>query len=231
MRLHTREWGTGDRVAVLVHGLMADHRTWHELVPVLTGKGYRVLAVDLRGHGASGRGAYAPRLFAQDLLDTLPHGPELALGHSLGALALTLAVPELRPGRAVYSEPAWRLGGPDGTLDPAVFTLFKRAPRLLIKSLRPHWGERQVAAELAALDAWDETSASALSAYRAADHTPEEPLVPSLVQAAEPSTLVSGDMCAELARRGFEVRTVPDATHAIHRDSFDAFLGSLSGWL
>ncbi|WP_405632979.1 alpha/beta fold hydrolase [Streptomyces sp. NBC_00016] len=231
MRLHTREWGTGDRVAVLVHGLMADHRTWHELVPVLTGRGYRVLAVDLRGHGGSGRGVYAPHLFAQDLLETLPRGPELALGHSLGALALVLAVSELEPERAVYSEPAWRLGGPDGTLDPAVFTLFKRAPRLLIKSLRPQWGEREIAAELAALDAWDERSALALSAYRATDHTPEKPVVRSLVQAAEPSTLVSGEMRAELTRRGFEVRTVPDATHAIHRDSFDAFLTSLSGWL
>ncbi|MGV9557755.1 alpha/beta fold hydrolase [Streptomyces sp. NPDC003401] len=231
MRLHTRQWGTGDRVAVLVHGLMADHRTWQELVPVLTGRGYRVLAVDLRGHGNSGRGAYAPHLFAQDLLETLPHGPELALGHSLGALALALAVPELEPERVVYSEPAWRLGGPDGTLDPAVFALFKRAPQMLIRSLRPQWGESRVAAELAALEAWDERSALALSAYRAADHTPERPLARSLVQAAEPSTLVSAGMRAELTRRGFEVRTVPDATHAIHRDDFDAFLGSLSGWL
>ncbi|MEV6612982.1 alpha/beta hydrolase [Streptomyces sp. NPDC051051] len=231
MRLHTREWGTGDRIAVLVHGLMADHRTWRQLVPVLTGRGYRVLAVDLRGHGSSGRGAYAPHLFAQDLLETLPHGPELALGHSLGALALALAVPELQPERAVYSEPAWRLGGPDGTLDPAVFTLFKRAPQMLIRSLRPGWEEREVAAELAALDAWDEMSALALSAYRAADHMPEKPFVRSLVQAAEPSTLVDAEMRAELTRRGFEVRTVPDATHAIHRDDFDAFLGSLSGWL
>lgn len=231
MRLHTREWGTGDRVAVLVHGLMADHRTWRELVPVLTGRGYRVLAVDLRGHGGSGRGAYAPHLFAQDLLETLPYGPELALGHSLGALALALAVPELQPERAVYSEPAWRLGGPDGTLDPALFTLFKRAPQMLIRSLRPGWGEQEVAAELAALDVWDERSALALSAYRSADHTPEKAFVRSLVQAAEPSTLVDAEMRAELTRRGFEVRTVPGATHAIHRDDFDAFVGSLSGWL
>ncbi|MFF3498202.1 alpha/beta fold hydrolase [Streptomyces sp. NPDC003247] len=231
MRLHTREWGSGDRLAVLVHGLMSDHRTWQELVPALTGRGYRVVAVDLRGHGASGRGAYAPHLFAEDLLETLPRRPELAVGHSLGALALALAVAELQPGRAVYSEPAWRLGGPHGTLDPASFALFKRAPRLLIRGLRPDWGERRVAAEVAALRAWDERSALALSAYRTVDHTPEKPLVPSLVQAAEPSSLVSGEMRTDLVRRGFEVRTVPGATHAIHRDGFDAFLTSLAGWL
>ncbi|MFH8799480.1 alpha/beta fold hydrolase [Streptomyces sp. NPDC017936] len=269
MRLHTQEWGTGERVAVLVHGMMADHRTWHELVPVLTDRGYRVVAVDLRGHGASARGAYAPRLFAEDLLETLPRRPELALGHSLGALALALVVEELAPERAVYSEPAWRLAGANGMLDPTVFTFFKRSPRLLTSFARPQatgraangrpargqragarpddgreggrgTAERIAAARLAAeriaveqqaLSAWDENTALALSSYRLVDHTPEKALVRSLVQVADPSLLVSAEMRADLVRRGFEVRTVPDAPHAIHRDHFDAFVASLSGWL
>ncbi|OQD55397.1 alpha/beta hydrolase [Streptomyces phaeoluteigriseus] len=311
MRLHTQEWGTGDRLAVLVHGIMTDHRTWHELAPVLTGRGYRVLAVDLRGHGASGRGAYAPALFAEDLLETLPRHPELALGHSLGALALALAVEELAPARAVYSEPAWRLSGSEGGLDPAFFTLFKRSPELLTSFSRPrddaaaegaerltterltteqltterltveHLGaerptaegltaerltterptaerltterptaERPTAERLTAqrltveqlaaqrltferlaLDAWDENTALALSAHRLVDHTPEKAVVPSLVQVSDPSMLVSAQGRVELGRRGFEVRTVPDAPHAIHRDRFDAFVESLSGWL
>ncbi|MGX1270045.1 alpha/beta fold hydrolase [Streptomyces phaeoluteigriseus] len=286
MRLHTREWGTGDRLAVLVHGIMTDHRTWHELAPVLTGRGYRVLAVDLRGHGASARGAYAPALFAEDLLDTLPRHPELALGHSLGALALALAVEELAPARAVYSEPAWRLSGSEGGLDPAFFTLFKRSPDLLTSFSRPRDGtrtgtqsapggdtragtrtdtrtdteagtrtgtqagtridtgagtevstalssaaDRRLSVERQALDAWDENTALALSAHRLVDHTPKRAVVPSLVQVSDPSTLVSAQGRAELVRRGFEVRTVPDAPHAIHRDRFDAFVASLSGWL
>ncbi|MEU8650225.1 alpha/beta hydrolase [Streptomyces sp. NPDC048737] len=234
MRLHTREWGTGDRLAVLVHGIMTDHRTWYELAPVLTGRGYRVLAVDLRGHGASGRGAYTPALFAEDLVDTLPRHPELALGHSLGALALALAVEELAPARAVYSEPAWRLSGSEGGLDPAFFTLFKRSPDLLTSFSRPRDGAEggaRIAVERQALDAWDESTALALSAHRLADHTPEKAVVPSLVQVSDPSTLVSARARAELARRGFEVRTVPGAPHAIHRDRFDAFVDSLSGWL
>ncbi|MFJ6987245.1 MULTISPECIES: alpha/beta fold hydrolase [unclassified Streptomyces] len=231
MRLDTREWGAGDRLAVLVHGLMSDHRTWDELVPVLTGRGYRVLAVDLRGHGTSARGPYAPHLFAEDLVETLPRGAELALGHSLGALALSLAVEELRPERVVYSEPAWRLGGPDGVLDPAQFVLFKRSPQLLVSMLRPGWPESRVAAEVAALRAWDEASAVALSAHRAVDHTPEKAVVPSLVQVADPSTLVDAEMRAEFGRRGFTVRTVPGATHAIHRDGLDTFVSSLAGWL
>lgn len=55
MRLHTTTWGSGDRIALLVHGLMADHRTWRRVGPALSERGYRVVAVDLRGHGASGR--------------------------------------------------------------------------------------------------------------------------------------------------------------------------------
>ncbi|WP_314223173.1 alpha/beta fold hydrolase [Streptomyces zaehneri] len=238
MRLHTQEWGTGERVAVLVHGIMSDHRTWHELVPVLTGRGYRVLAVDLRGHGVSARGEYEPRLFAEDLLETLPHAPEVALGHSLGALALALAVAELQPARAVYSEPAWQLAGAHGSLDPALFTLFKRSSRALAALSRPPLDgepderlEKRVAAEQQALDRWDEKTALALSSHRHIDHTPEKALVPSLVQTSDPSMLVSAEMRAELVRRGFEVRTVPDAPHAIHRDRFDAFVESLSGWL
>ncbi|MBK3638088.1 alpha/beta fold hydrolase [Streptomyces asoensis] len=242
MRLHTQEWGTGERVAVLVHGIMSDHRTWHELVPVLTGRGYRVLAVDLRGHGASPRGPYEPRHFAEDLVETLPPAPEVALGHSLGALALALAVPELGPARAVYSEPAWQLAGADGSLDPALFTLFKRSSRALAalsRSSRPARStgadagrlDARAAAEQEALERWDENTALALSSHRHVDHTPEKAVVPSLVQTSDPSMLVSAGMRAELARRGFEVRTVPDAPHAIHRDRFGAFVESLSGWL
>ncbi|WP_319264335.1 hypothetical protein [Streptomyces sp. ID05-39B] len=55
--------------------------------------------------------------------------------------------------------------------------------------------------------------------------------MPSLVQVPDPSTLVSAQGREELVRRGFEVRTVPDAPHAIHRDRFDAFVESLSSWL
>ena len=55
MKLHTREWGAGHRVAVLLHGTMADSRAWWQVGPALAGRGYRVIAVDLPGHGRSPR--------------------------------------------------------------------------------------------------------------------------------------------------------------------------------
>ena len=40
---------------ILIHGLTDWHRTWSPITPLLAARGYRVLAVDLPGHGFSGR--------------------------------------------------------------------------------------------------------------------------------------------------------------------------------
>jgi pimeloyl-ACP methyl ester carboxylesterase len=40
-------------LAVLVHGVTSSSRTWWRVGPALAERGFRVLAVDLRGHGAS----------------------------------------------------------------------------------------------------------------------------------------------------------------------------------
>lgn len=55
--------------------------------------------------------------------------------------------------------------------------------------------------------------------------------MPSLVQAADPSFLISEDLKEDLAGRGFEVRTVKGAGHTVHRDDFDGFMASLDGWV
>ncbi|MFF3745099.1 alpha/beta fold hydrolase [Streptomyces kronopolitis] len=231
MRLYTHEWGAGERIAVLVHGLMSDHRTWHRVGPALAGRGYRVLAVDLRGHGRSPRGDYGPELFADDLVETLPAAPEVALGHSLGGLALSLAVERLRPRRAVYSDPAWSLAGLGQSVDPALFVAFKRADRARVRMFNPRWSEADLDIELATVADWDTATALALSAGHREDRTPHKPVVPSLVQFAGEGFLFSAPAAAELADRGFEVRTVPGVGHTLHRDDFDAFMAGLEGWV
>ncbi|GCD38432.1 alpha/beta hydrolase [Streptomyces chrestomyceticus JCM 4735] len=231
MQLHTQEWGTGDRVAVLVHGIMSDHRTWRRVGPALAARGYRVIAVDLRGHGASPRGPYSDELFADDLVETLPSGVEVALGHSLGAVALSLAAERLRPRRAVYSDPAWTLGNTERPMDPALFVEFKRATHQMIRSFNPRWEEADVEIEMATIEVWDPDTALALSGNDLRERIPERPVVPSLVQVAGEGFLFSEADKERVAARGFEVRTVEGAGHTIHRDDFDGFMKSLDGWI
>lgn len=235
MQLHTQTWGEGDRLALLIHGIMADHRTWRRVGPALADQGYKVIAVDLRGHGASARGEYAgeytPEIFADDVVETLPAGAELAIGHSLGGLTLSLAVDRLRPQRAVFSDPAWHLATADEGFGPEMFAQFKAAPRERIAAMNPRWDAADIDIELETLRVWDEASALGLAALSGVDLLPAEPVVPSLVQLADPSFLIDAAKAAVLAERGFEVRTVKGAGHTIHRDDFDAFMASLDGWI
>ncbi|HEX8133861.1 MAG TPA: alpha/beta hydrolase [Actinomycetes bacterium] len=120
--------------AVLVHGVTSSSRTWWRVGPALARRGFRVLAVDLRGHGASSRpvaGLVAADL-AADVAETVEDatgaagspgpapaagvsGPapaaappvDLLVGHSLGAL-VALELVTARPGfarRLLLEEP------------------------------------------------------------------------------------------------------------------------------
>ncbi|MBB5933549.1 alpha/beta fold hydrolase [Streptomyces zagrosensis] len=232
MRLHTREWGTGDRLALLIHGMMSDHRTWRRVGPALADSGYRVIAVDLRGHGMSERAdEYTVPLFAADLVENLPVGAELAIGHSLGGLSLSLAVDRLRPQRAIYSDPAWALRSGKRPVDADMFVRLREATRSVIAYFNPLWDEGDVDAELAGIAAWDPATAYSVSGENAIDWIPERPLVPSLVQAADPSRLLSGELKDRLSEQGFAVHTLKKAGHSIHRDDFDGFMESVLGWV
>ncbi|MFM9443596.1 alpha/beta fold hydrolase [Streptomyces acidiscabies] len=230
MKLHTQEWGTGPRTAALIHGIMSDHRTWHRVGPALAAKGYRVIAVDLRGHGASPRGPYSAESWADDLTETLPHNLDLAIGHSLGGMALALAVERLTPARAVYADPAWALHH-GRTVDPAVYTDLRHATRESLSTRNPDWNTNDLDIELATLACWDPDTTYAVFGPNALDRTPTHPAVPSLVLTADPSPLVSPALATRLKEQGFEVRPVTGTGHTIHRDNHDAFMKSLDGWI
>lgn len=230
MKLHVQEWGTGDRVAVLIHGITGDSSGWHRFGPDLARRGYRVLAPNLRGHGRSPRGAYSPQSWTEDVLESVPARPELALGHSLGGLVLALAAERLRPARAVYEDPAWVV--PPGQAEVAAggFTAQKGWGRDEVVAAYPRWPAEDLDVKLASLELWDPATADALR-NGGWDHTPERPVVPSLLQLADPSELVPPDRADRLRRAGFEVRVVAGAGHSIHRDDYEGFVRSLEDWL
>lgn len=231
MRLHVARAGDGDRVALLIHGAMADHGTWHAVRDELVRRGYTVYAPDLRGHGRSGRGHYTPGTFAGDLVESLPVGADVAIGHSLGGLALSLAVDRLRPGRAVYSDPAFALPVLPPEAREAMADHADSASPESIAEENPRWSAADVAAEMAGFAAFDREVGGALADLGGRSFLPDAPVVPSLVQLADPSFVVPPDAATELIRRGFEVVTVGGAGHCIHRDDLAGFMASLAGWI
>ncbi len=143
MKLHVREWGSGDRLAVLVHGITSDSAGWWRFGPDLASRGYRVLAPDLRGHGVSPRGRYGAEEWAADVLESVPAEPELALGHSLGGIVLAVAVERLRPGRAVYEDPAWHVRPDRHEAQVREFTAQKGWGRAQVEAANPRWPEEE----------------------------------------------------------------------------------------
>ncbi|MER5621065.1 alpha/beta hydrolase [Streptosporangium sp. NPDC002544] len=236
MTLNKLEWGDGDRTAVLIHGMMGDSRSWWEIGLALAERGYRVVAVDLPGHGRSEPNPESDiEWFATSVLESVPTRPTLAMGHSLGGSVLASAVSRLRPERAVYVETPF---GPGRThLDVAVFAsgLEEAKTARTMENLRrerPWWSERDIAVEVEAAKLFDVATTVSLHAKRVGgpDNTP--PLVaPSLVIRAEPSQYISQKAADHLRTRGFEVRSVAGAGHSVWYGRHEEFMAALDGWV
>ena len=107
--VHYRVGGSGEPL-LLVHGLAGSWRNWCEVLPALVER-YRVIAVDLPGHGHSEpprRGASTADLASSvaAVLDAEAAGGTLVAGHSLGGLVsirLARTRPELVRGLLLIS--------------------------------------------------------------------------------------------------------------------------------
>src|SRR5215210_2240052 len=91
-RLAYTSYGEGQRVTVLVHGLLLSQRMHEPLAEALAARGSRVLTIDLLGHGLSDRPRdmwrYSMPTFGAEvvaLLDHLDIREAVVLGTSLGA--------------------------------------------------------------------------------------------------------------------------------------------------
>ncbi|MDX2169285.1 MAG: alpha/beta hydrolase [Deltaproteobacteria bacterium] len=94
------EWGSGDRLALLHHANGFCKGVWAEVATALADDGWRVIALDARGHGDSthpeGDAAYHWDAFAEDLVALAQvlveeHGGApiaLGLGHSFGGTSM-----------------------------------------------------------------------------------------------------------------------------------------------
>jgi lipase len=86
--LKVARWGSGDPIAVAVHGITASYVAWRAVAQQLDG--ITVIAPDLRGRGGSAQllAPYGMAAHARDVLAVLDHlsvDNAVAVGHSMGA--------------------------------------------------------------------------------------------------------------------------------------------------
>lgn len=91
-RIAYAEYGEGGRTLVLVHGLLMNRHMYDHLAPEMAARGFRVITVDLLGHGASDRPtdmrSYSMTAFADQLasvIEQLELERPVVGGTSLGA--------------------------------------------------------------------------------------------------------------------------------------------------
>lgn len=136
---------------VLLHGYMDAAATWDLCAPPLVAAGYRVLAPDLRGYGASDRvpegGYYHFPDYVADVahvLDAQVPGPVLLVGHSMGGTVATLYA-GTRPERVQRLALLEGMGPPDNSPDAAPSRMKRwlddlerhRAPKTAERLARP----------------------------------------------------------------------------------------------
>lgn len=99
-----RVFGHGTPLIVLIHGWSCDANYWRAQIDDLA-RDYTVVAVNLAGHGASGRNRthWTMAAFGGDVaavLDALPVGDAVLVGHSMGG-AVALEAARQRPERVI----------------------------------------------------------------------------------------------------------------------------------
>ena len=135
---------------LLLHGITSYSGTWDWLVPDLA-EHFRVLGLDFRGHGNSGRAAdqYFSSGYISDavtVLERVAGQPAIVIGHSLGG-ATTAALAQRHPEllrAAIMEDPPLGLGGSgkpalEGTSLLTSFKLMRESvPRLQASGITCH---------------------------------------------------------------------------------------------
>ncbi|WP_345750041.1 alpha/beta fold hydrolase [Microbacterium rhizophilus] len=231
MPLNIVESGSGDRCAVLLHGMMGSAESWWRIAPRLVDAGYRVLALDLPGHGLSPRDPTitldgAIEAVVETLRQVTTPPPIVAIGHSYGGRLLAAAADRIKPELSIYVDAPFSVAG--GADREAVLAGYETARRrrtpAWLRTTRPHYRETDAVVEGRAAARFDPATSASIAASTGGAWLPTPG---SIVVRAEPSEFVSARDAADLEARGVRVRSIPSASHSVWYSHFDEFVAVL----
>ncbi|MDJ1113118.1 alpha/beta fold hydrolase [Microbacterium dauci] len=246
--------GDTGAVVLLVHGAGMDATMFDRQIDDLTQEGYRVIAPDLRGHGASSI-AGDVRFTAADaiedllaLLDTCGVARAVLVGHSLGGnliqaiahrypeRAVGLVVMDATPNRGPLSaieRVALRIAAPALALIPArtLPGLMARASAVTPDAIARTQALFERMPKRRFLDVWRATT----SLVEPGDSLDRSPVPLALIRGAQDRTgNIASAMPRWAAREGIAEQVVPGAGHIVTWDAPEAtsvrLLDTLGGW-
>lgn len=155
VRLQTSVWNpTGDRRALLIHGLSSDGGSWWRIASELADAGWMVAAPDLRSHGRSPSAVDHRVVTLAADVSQLGTGWDLLVGHSLGGSIAAVLAADARIPATLLIDPVLHLPAEqreplrDGTKGSLL-----HPDAASIRAANPAWSERDVHRKALALAA------------------------------------------------------------------------------
>jgi len=252
-RMAYRQWGdtAAPDAVVLVHGITSSSLSWVRVGPRLGERG-RAIAVDLKGHGDSGRPETGYRLEDQaDEVAALVRSLGLRsldlVGHSWGGgISLVLAARgDLPLRRVVLEDPALSVGSAPPEQRQQAVEMYTgsvglspaEADARVRANVAPGWTEEDIAGKIDASVKGSPASVRAVfdenGPWNVAERLAELRVPTLLLRAEVTSGGIVGEATVALAQRNpnIQVVTVPGADHNIHRGQFDAFMAHVEPFL
>lgn len=210
-----REWGEGNKIARLIHGLASTSASWEETAQDLIADGYKVLAPDLHGHGLSGRlPRYTVQRWANAISSHIPQA-DLIVGHSIGALIATKLHTAMQPSYTILIDPVFRL--PPKIILAITQNVFKRNILATGKKSNPKSSE----SVRNSVKLWDPKTVYALEV---SSHEVKKFLAHTkntLITRHQKSYIAPLNLFQESPR--YTIITIPNAGHDIHHDNYPAW--------